>query len=459
MSGAHVSSVRPLSPAAQAGLEVGDEILLINGVAPTDVIEYQRLSDGAELEILYRRGDEGPGVPLRITKNEGEPLGLTVESAVFDRVRTCDNHCSFCFIYQLPKGLRKSLYVKDDDYRLSFLYGNYTTLTRFTEFDLERTISEGLSPLYVSIHTTNPSLRADMLRNPRGATSLRWLRVLLEQGIEVHGQVVLCPGVNDEAELERTIADVVSEYSDLATLSIVPVGVSDFSTEQDMRPLSADEAKRTLDIVARWQEVACGSLGRTLIHASDEIYLIAGLTPPEANDPFLGDLIENGVGLTAAFRESFSGRSEMNSLGTGFFQSVDGAPAEGYRAERGGSWSADMTRVERMVVLTGVYGSQTLRPLLDQWGYDSVEVEAIRNDFFGSNIQVAGLLTWPDIERHIDEPHSDEVRYVLPDVCINEGRFLDGAVLDVLPSNVDVIPTSGHELREYLDGWLAARST
>ena len=144
-------------------------------------------------------------------------MGAEVSSAVFDRVRTCDNHCEFCFIYQLPKGLRKSLYLKDDDYRLSFLYGNFTTLTRFTEADLERVITEGLSPLHVSIHATDPAVRTRMLRNPRGAMSLRWLRALLDHGITVHGQIVVCPGVNDGAILDDTLAGVLDEYPELAS--------------------------------------------------------------------------------------------------------------------------------------------------------------------------------------------------------------------------------------------------
>jgi len=156
---------------------VGDELVSVNGRAPTDIIEYQQLIDGESVTLLIKRA-EGPLTrKVTIHKELGEPLGLSIDSAVFDRIRTCDNHCSFCFIYQLPKGMRRSLYVKDDDFRLSFLYGNYTTLTRFTEFDLERVIDEGLSPLYVSIHSTNPELRAEMLRNPRGASSLRWLRI------------------------------------------------------------------------------------------------------------------------------------------------------------------------------------------------------------------------------------------------------------------------------------------
>ena len=210
MSGARISSISADSPAANVDLAVGDELVAVNGREPSDIIEYQQLIDGDDVTLLIRRDGEPLQRRVTVRKQAGQPLGLSIDSAVFDRIRTCDNHCSFCFIYQLPKGMRRSLYVKDDDFRLSFLYGNYTTLTRFTEFDLERVIDEKLSPLYVSIHSTNPELRAQMLRNPRGATSLRWLRELLRAGIEVHAQVVVCPGVNDGAELVRTLHDVFS---------------------------------------------------------------------------------------------------------------------------------------------------------------------------------------------------------------------------------------------------------
>src|ERR1035441_6099508 len=192
MSLPRVVAVIPGSPAARAGLLPGDEIVAMAGQVPRDIIQYQLLADEPEVEFELRRG--GLEHDVTVVRHGNEPLGIEVHSALFDQVRTCDNHCEFCFIYQLPKGLRPSLYVKDDDYRLSFLYGNFTTLTRFTEADLERVVTEGLSPLWVSIHATDPRVRARMLRNQRGATSLRWLRALLDHGIEIHGQVVVCPG-------------------------------------------------------------------------------------------------------------------------------------------------------------------------------------------------------------------------------------------------------------------------
>src|ERR671919_36859 len=170
--------------------------------------------------------------PGSAAERAGLAPGAEVSASIFDAVQTCDNACEFCFIHQLPKGLRRSLYLKDDDYRLSFLYGNFTTLTRFTEADLERVVTEGLAPLYVSIHATDPDVRASMLRNRRGATSLRWLRALLDHGVEVHGQVVVCPGLNDGAVLDDTLAGVLDRYPELASLCVVPLGVSRFNTEQ-----------------------------------------------------------------------------------------------------------------------------------------------------------------------------------------------------------------------------------
>ena len=195
MSTARVIDVYAGSPAEEAGIIIDDEILSLNGEILRDVIRYQILTDEPEIDVAINRG--GIALDIHIDKRPGQPLGVEVHSAVFDQVRTCDNHCEFCFIYQLPKGLRKSLYLKDDDYRLSFLYGNFTTLTRFTEADLERVVNEGLSPLNVSIHATDLEVRNEMLRNRRGGPSLRWLKALLEHDVTVHGQIVVCPSVND----------------------------------------------------------------------------------------------------------------------------------------------------------------------------------------------------------------------------------------------------------------------
>ncbi len=339
MSPPRVVAVAPASPAERAGVAPGDEVLRLNGEVPRDILRWRLLADEPEVEIDVRRG--GLELTLLAEKRAGEPLGAEVESALFDQIRTCDNHCEFCFIYQLPPGLRKSLYLKDDDYRLSFLYGNFTTLTRFTEADLERVVDEGLSPLHVSIHATDPEVRSRMLRNRRGGTSLRWLRALLDHGITVHGQVVVCPGVNDGAVLDDTLAGVLDRYPELATLCVVPLGVSRFNPEPAMRPHTRAEAEAVVDAVHDWQEIYLRVLGHRLVFAADEYYLLAGRPFPLA-DAYEGfPMHEDGIGMARTFELEFTGQVERaTGVQSGFFAWVDGAPAEGYRTPRnpGGSW-------------------------------------------------------------------------------------------------------------------------
>jgi putative radical SAM enzyme (TIGR03279 family) len=446
--GARISSISADSPASVVDLAIGDELVSVNGREPTDIIEYQQLIDGEEVTLVVRRDGEPLSHKVRVTKGEGQPLGLGIDSAVFDRIRTCDNHCTFCFIYQLPKGMRRSLYVKDDDFRLSFLYGNYTTLTRFTEFDLERVIDEGLSPLYVSIHTTNPELRADMLRNPRGATSLRWLRELLRAGVMVHGQVVVCPGVNDGPELERTLYDVVSLYPELASIALVPVGVSDFTAEGSMRSHTPDEARHVVALAESFQRLTREIFGTAKVFASDEFYIVAGIEPPGTESFESLDEAENGVGLVAAFKESFTERTSMAKLGSGFFQSVDGAPALGYRAPR--TLEDRDFEGEEITVLTGEYAAPILRTLFDEHGFPDVEVKSVKNHYFGGNIKVAGLMTGADLQRALKDIPMSTVCLV-PDVCLSEGRFLDGLTLEDLPRPVMSVPTTGRDLRATLE--------
>ena len=446
MSLPRVVAVAPGSPAARAGLAPGDEILAMGGQVPRDVIQYQLLADEPVLEIELRRG--GLELPVTIVREGSESLGIEVDAALFDQVRTCDNHCEFCFIYQLPKGLRKSLYVKDDDYRLSFLYGNFTTLTRFTESDLERVVTEGLSPLWVSIHATDPEIRSTMLRNRRGATSLRWLRALLDHGIEIHGQVVVCPGINDGAVLDDTLAGVLDCYPELKSVACVPLGVSKYTTEGNMRPHQPAEAAAVLDLISGWQETFLSALGRRMAFASDEYYLLTGAHFPQAFEYEDMDQVENGVGIAAAFARAFHSRVASTPHAGGFFQSVDGAPAAGYRAPRAPGSVTLMPRAGAPVtVITGSYGASVLAPLVAPF---DARVLAVSNDFFGGNIAVAGLLAGEDVAAALAaEPHGH--RYLLPDVCLSGGRFLDGLGLADLPRPVEVVPADGASLRRALE--------
>ena len=443
-----VVAVAPASPAARAGLQPGDEILSIEGERPRDVIQWRLLADEPDLRLEVRRG--GLDFDLGVPKAAGEPLGAEVQSALFDAVRTCDNHCEFCFIYQLPPGLRPSLYLKDDDYRLSFLYGNFTTLTRFTELDLERVGSERLSPINVSIHATDPDVRARILRNRRGATSLRWLRALLDHGIEVHGQVVVCPGVNDGPVLDDTLTGVLDEYPELASLCVVPLGVSRHSHEAAMRPHTREEAASVVDTVEASQTVFGRVVGRRLAFAADEYYLLAGRPFPSAETYEGFPMHEDGIGMARAFEAELLGEvDEPIGVQPGFFAWVDGAPPAGYRAPRRDDEppvSSPGPSVASVAVITGEYGARVLAPLLARLGRDDVRVVPVRNDFFGGNIAVTGLLVGSDVARTLaSEPAGG--RYLLPDVCLSNGVFLDGTRPADLPRAVEIVATDGVALR------------
>jgi putative radical SAM enzyme (TIGR03279 family) len=443
------------SAAERAGLRAGDEVASVNGVAPRDVIEWQFAVDEPHVELDVRRG--GLELTLVVDRRPDEPFGVEVSSAVFDRVRTCDNHCEFCFIYQLPKGMRRSLYLKDDDYRLSFLYGNFTTLTRFTEADLERVVTERLSPLHVSIHATDPELRSRMLKNPRGAMSLRWLRALLDHGIRVRGQVVVCPGVNDAVALERTLAGVLDRFPELDSVAVVPLGLSRFNPEAAMREHTREEALAVLDLVHGWQAIFLHAVGRRMVFAADEYYLMADAPFPPAEHYEGFPMHEDGIGMARTFEAEFTG-TVGSSTGprAGFFAAVDTvapnpAAYTGLRSRQTGTVLSLRPRSNAPVaVLTGEYGARVLQPLIDSLGRPDVRVLPVPNRFFGGNTGVTGLMVGEDVSAVLAHaPHGH--RYLLPDVCLSEGRFLDGVTVDELPRPVEVVATDGRALRQALE--------
>ena len=463
MVGPQIVAVASGSPAERAGLRPGDEVAAIAGEAPRDVIRWQLLSDGAEVPLEVERA--GDRFAVVVNKREGEPLGAEVDAAVFDGVQTCDNHCEFCFVHQLPRGMRRSLYLKDDDYRLSFLYGNFTTLTRFTELDFERVVTERLSPLYVSIHSTDPDVRAAILQNRRGAVSLRWLRLLLDAGIEVHGQVVVCPGVNDGDVLDDTLAGVLDRFPELRTMCVVPLGLSRYNRQPRMRLHTRSEAGAVVDIVERWQSVFLRVLGRRLAFVADEYYLMCGRGFPAAEHYEGFEMHEDGIGMARTFEaEFFKNGQQPTPPRSGFFAWVDGAPADGYRAPRQGSAaevvapgpeaspvavSLGQRRPRRdgaVAVLTGTLGAAVVSPLVASLGRRDARVLPVENRFFGGNIGVTGLMVGEDVARALQsEPEGD--RYLLPDVCLSRGRFLDGMATQDLPREVEVVATHGRALR------------
>ena len=444
------------SPAARAGLSIGDELIAVNGVVPSDVIEYQQLIDDADPEVTIR--DEGGDRTVRFDKTAGMPLGIRLSSSIFDRVQTCDNHCEFCFIYQLPPGMRESLYLKDDDYRLSFLYGNFTTLTRFTELDLARVVEERLGPLYVSIHATDPAVRSRMLRNPRGATSLRWLRALLDQDVTVHGQVVLCPGINDGATLDRTAAEILSRYPGLASVGIVPLGLSRYNTEENLRVHTSREANADLDTIHFWQDESMRRLGRRMFFASDELYLVAGRDVPPRDEYEDFPQHENGIGMVRTFTDEITalsaGEAASSPLVTGEWRTIPSAPGEGYRAQR--HTGSDPAAADGPVgILTGTYGAAALEPLLphlERLSGRSLRLIEVENRFFGGNTAVAGLLVGSDLARAIENDATPVARYLLPDVALSGDVFLDDTSLKELRSAsrvpIIVTPATGWGLIE-----------
>lgn len=445
---------------------VGDRVMSVNGVVPRDILEWQRLVDADEVDITVVRGRET--LELELTRLPGEPLGVSISSAVFDRIHTCDNHCEFCFIYQLPKGMRRSLYMKDDDYRLSFLFGNFTTMTRFTEADLERVIDERLSPLYVSIHSPEPHVRSDMLRNVRGGFSLRWMKVLLDNDIQIRAQIVLCPGVNDGEVLESTLAGLLEQYPTLESIAIVPLGLSKFNTEDRMRVHTKAEAELVIETVSKWQARYLRAIGRQPIHLADEFFLVAQNVVPEASHYDDFPMLEDGVGLVRSFLDAFAGTGpDLMGKQSGFFASVDIASPTDYvrvvnpAADTGLRSSVSVpvslrvrkqTSNKPIAIVTGSYGAEVIRSALRNENFDEVTVLEVENLYFGGNTAVAGLMTFEDIARVLSDDNGSHL-YLLPDVCLNEGVFLDGGTLDDLVQkfDVEVLPTSGSSLRDRLE--------
>lgn len=472
-----VASIDANSAGERLGLRVGDRIMSVNGVVPRDVIEWYSLVDETELSIELER--DGRVILVSGARQMNEPFGVNVSSALFDRVHTCDNHCEFCFIYQLPKGLRRSLYLKDDDYRLSFLFGNFTTLTRFTEADLERVVDERLSPIYVSIHAVSPSKRAEMLRNERGGCSLRWMRLLIDHGIQVRGQIVLCPGVNDEELLEETLLAILEEFPDLHSLAVVPLGLSKFNTETRMRVHTVDEARSAVAIIDKWRTIFQSVVGHPLVHASDELYLTANGAVPESEAYGDYPMLEDGIGLSRLFIDEFfqGRRGDVAADDDGFFANADRlhnsnptpyvamnpAGDTALRATRGAPVALRRKHTVRDVfILTGECAHPVLSEVAKTLRWPWLHVHAVRNDFFGGNTSVSGLMVGSDLQREMQSLVSKypDAMFLIPDVCLNGGRFLDGTELSVLQSRfrVEVVGSRGHTLRARL-GELAEEVT
>jgi putative radical SAM enzyme (TIGR03279 family) len=402
-----VEKVDPGSLGAELGLRPGDEIFSINGSRMEDVIDYRFLIADEEVEVAIAPG--GDRERLRVVtleKEADETLGVTFVADVFDGIRICANDCDFCFVYQNAKRMRRSVYIKDDDYRLSFLHGDFITLTNLSEANFRRIVEFNLSPLYVSIHATDPDVRVQMLRSPRGARLWEDLGRLIDHGIQVHGQVVLCPGMNDAAILERTVEELAPLYPRVLSLAIVPVGLTKFRSQlPTLRCVNAEEAARVVDQCAAWQPRFRRELGSRFVFPSDEFYLIAGRPLPDARTYEDFAQFENGVGMIARLH------------------------AEWQRVER--RLPARLGQARTATIVTGTLAAPVLEPLaarLSEVEHLSVRVRPIRNDFFGTSVTVAGLITGSDILAQCREEALGDLLLV-PSIALREDRFLDDMTL------------------------------
>ena len=309
--GGIISAIHQGSLAEELELVPGDKIISINEQELTDIIDLSFALADEEIEMLIEH-ENGEQEIIAFEKDIDEELGAEFESAVFGKIRQCANNCYFCFVDQVAPNMRDSLYIKDDDYRLSFLYGNFVTMTNMGPRDLERIHRLHLSPLYISVHTTNPKLRGEMLRTKRGELIMEQLAKLNEADVEYHTQVVLCPGLNDGAELDRTIQDIISMQPCAKTLGVVPVGLTKFRENcYPLKTFDAQGAKKVIEQVRHWQEKMRKQTGKNFIYLSDEFYLLAGEPLPKAEEYDGFPQLDNGIGLTRNFIEQWK-ETEIN---------------------------------------------------------------------------------------------------------------------------------------------------
>ena len=426
-----IKTVLPGSIGEEIGLEPGDVILKINNTEIRDVLDYRYLMSDEEilLTVLTRQGEE---VEVEIEKDIYEDLGVEFESGLIDTAKSCANRCVFCFIDQLPKGMRETLYFKDDDTRLSFFQGNYVTLTNVPEKEIDRFIAMRVSPINISVHTTNPSLRVEMLKNKNAGNIMERMKKLSDNGILLNAQIVLCPGINDGKELERTLSDLLS-LGHIRSVSIVPIGKTKFRDGLCSIPsVTKEKAEEVIKTVEEWQKKAMEKAGTRLFYASDEFYLKAEREIPDAEEYEHFPQIENGVGLIASMKEEF-----YNALN------------EDYSLEK-----------ERHVsIATGVSAYNFIKSIAKEaekrYNKLKVDVYEIKNNFFGEEITVAGLLCGRDITEQLRGKDMGEVLLVSKSMLRDATDVLldDVTISDMereLGVKIKAIENDGYEFLEAL---------
>ncbi len=428
-----IGRVMPGSIAEELEIEAGDRLLTIDNTEIEDIFDYQFLVQDTYIEVLIEKPN-GEQWLLEVDKDFDEDLGIEFENGLMDEYRSCHNKCIFCFIDQMPKGMRETLYFKDDDSRLSFLQGNYVTLTNMSEHDIDRIIRYHLAPINISFQTMNPQLRCKMLNNRFAGEALKKVDMLYEAGIAMNGQIVLCKGVNDGEELENSISQLTKYLPHLESVSVVPVGLSRYREGlYPLEPFTREDAREVLRSIHGWQEKIYREHGTHFIHASDEWYILAQEELPEEEryDGYLQ--LENGVGMTRLLLSEFArGREQL-------------------RRER---QIPDMSVREELSIATGRLAYPYIRRMAQEMTEDfpglEIHVYAIRNDFFGEMITVSGLLTGQDILAQLQDKPLGR-RLLLPQNVLRSGEtvFLDDLTLEELKNTlqveINIVKSSGYD--------------
>ncbi len=417
-----VKSVEADSIALEMGIEPGDKILKIDNEQIEDIFDYQFLIQDTYIEVLVEKPD-GEQWLLEIDKAFDEDLGITFENGLMDEYRHCHNKCIFCFIDQMPKGMRETLYFKDDDSRLSFLQGNYVTLTNMSDHDIDRICRYHLSPINISFQTMNPELRCKMLNNRFAGEALKKVDVLNQAGIQMNGQIVLCKGINDGKELEFSIRELMKYIPNLESVSVVPVGLSKYREGlYPLEPFTKEDAKEVLSIIHNYQKECMEKYDIHFIHASDEWYILAEEELPE-EDRYDGYLqLENGVGMLRLLMEEFKEAMEERKRKEGF-------PNLEVKAE--------------LSMATGLLAYPYLHRMTEEIGeaYPNMKIHLypITNEFFGEKITVSGLLTGQDIRNQLLGKELGEA-LLLPQNVLRSGErvFLDDLTVDDLENALQV---------------------
>lgn len=411
-----VSKVEKSSIAYKAGIRKNDRVISVNDHVLRDLIDYKYATADVGTKVLVERS-HGELIEFDIEKDYEEDLGISFESPVFDSIARCTNSCIFCFMDQMPDGLRRSLYLKDEDYRLSFLYGNFITMTGMSEEDFERIKTLNLSPLYISVHSTNLKLRKQILRSHRAENIMKQLEEITSSGISIHTQVVLMPGINDGEELVKTIEDLSYYYPQLESIGIVPVGLTAHRAGlAELRCFTAKEAQAVIALAKPFQNKFRRRFGKGLVYLADEFYLLAEqpFPPGEEYDDY--PQFENGIGIARSFQDDFHSMRHLIPQKLKF-------PKE-------------------YTIVTGSLAASALKNVVNDLNSKvaglSLDLVAIENDFFGRSVTVAGLITGRDIISHfMKNPRTiPDHPIVIPRVMLNEDVFLDDVTVKDVASEL-----------------------